>query len=370
MKVSVNESGAFAAIRVDARPTPIALSGKTLEEDMFLLQPHFRRFEHQMTAVDFDREGSRSKGEDEDEDEGSNSVVRDTAIAMRMCTILKRWRADDTDSLFSWSEPLLGSDILLVVGATAIPAHSVMLALRVPTFEKLLSGGKLERFSLVNHSRTRSIKVNVCHPLVGLLLLEYIYADDIAAVWDSRVARALQAKFGDLKLPLAQIKADLQALASILDLAPLSAVLASAARLPLPQRTLFRDVQSFFGKTALKTSPSSACDVALVLSDKEVACSSAILRGRCPFFEAMFADSDWTAARHREGTVTIQMGHLKWRPMKLVFRFIHEGLEDGLFDYLREYSEYAISIFNAKILQIRRHWMSSWISSSRYLRLL
>lgn len=33
----------------------------------------------------------------------------------------------------------------------------------------------------------------------------------------------------------------------------------------------------------------------------------------------------------------VRMTHLKWRPMQLVFRFLHEGTEDGLFDYLREY---------------------------------
>ncbi len=335
IKVAVNESGAFAAIRVDARATPIVLSGKTLEEDMFLLQPHFRRFEHQMTAEDFDQEKGKGKGDEDDEDEGSNSVAKDTAIAMRMCTILSRWRADYNDSLFSWSEPLLGSDITLIVGDTAIPAHSVVFTLRVPAIERLLSGAKLERLSVTKSGSSRCIRVSVCHSLVVLLLLQYVYSDDIAAVWDSRVARAVQTRFSHLKLPIAQIKADLKALADILDLAPLSAVLNSAAKMPLTKKTFSHDLQSFFGKTATVALPSPGCDITLVLSDKRVACSSVILRARCPFFEAMFADSDWTAARHGEGNVTVHMEHLKWRPMRLVFRFIHEGQEDDLFDYLR-----------------------------------
>jgi hypothetical protein len=336
IKVAVNESGAFAAVRVDARATFIALSGKTLEEDMSLLQPHFRRFEHQMTAEDFDGELNKGRAEEDEEDEGSNSVTKDTTIALRMCTILMRWRAYDTDSLFSWSEPLVGSDVTLKVGSTAIPAHSVILSLRVPAFEKLLSGVKVDRFSTTQLSSTRSIVVKACHPLVVLLLLEYIYSDDIAAIWDSRVTRAIQGKFGDLKLPFGQIRADLKHLADILDLAPLSAVLSSNTKMPLPRKTLPYDLHSFFSKTALAASPSAACDVTLILADKQVACSSVILRARCPFFEAMFADSDWTAARHGEGTVTINMEHLRWRPMKLVFKFIDEGMEDDLFDYLRE----------------------------------
>ena len=338
IKVAVNESGAFAAIRIDDRATPIALSGRTLEEDIFLLQPHFRRFGHQMTAEDFDREGRQNgKVEDEDEDEGSNSVVRDTAVAFRMCTILTRWKASDTDSLFSWSEPILGSDITLVVGDCVIPAHSVILALRVPAFERLFSGGRLDSFKMSHQGSIQSVAVAVCHPLVVLLLLQYIYADDVAAVWDARVTRALQEKFADLKLPFAKIKADLTRLAGILDLPPLASVLSSAAKVSLSNRTLPRDLQAFFVKTSTCTPAPSSCDVRLVLSDKEVACSSIILRARCPFFEAMFADSDWTTARLADGKVSIHMEHLKWRPMQLVFKFIHEGTEVGMFDYVREY---------------------------------
>ena len=50
----------------------------------------------------------------------------------------------------------------------------------------------------------------------------------------------------------------------------------------------------------------------------------------------MFGDDDWTSARVEDGTVTVRMDHLRWRPMRLVFRWIHEGDEDELFDYLRE----------------------------------
>lgn len=114
--MACNESGAFAAIRVDARAPAIPLKGPTLEDDLFLLQPHFRRFDHQMTAEDFDKEKTKIRVEEDEEDESTNSVTNDTAIAIRMCTVLARWRKDDNDSLFSWSEPLIGSDLWLVAG--------------------------------------------------------------------------------------------------------------------------------------------------------------------------------------------------------------------------------------------------------------
>jgi hypothetical protein len=288
-----------------------------------------------MTAGDFDRLHGKSKVEEEEEDEGSNSIVKDMTFALQLCAILKRWRASDTDSLFSWSEPLLGSDITFVAGGIAIPAHLVILSLRVPAFGQLMSSGKVGRL-VVRKSDPSMIEVDVCHPLVMLLLLQYVYSDDVAAIWDSRVARIILAKFADLKLLIGDIKADLKALADSLDLAPLSAVLSSAGKTTIPRRTLPHDLQAFFVKTSSQPS-SNACDIVLVLADKIVACSSVILRARCPFFEAMFADSDWTVARHGEGKVTIRMEHLRWTPMKLVFKFIHEGLEDDLFDYLREY---------------------------------
>ncbi|ORX33429.1 hypothetical protein BD324DRAFT_606179 [Kockovaella imperatae] len=333
--VACNESGAFAAIRVDAKPRPITLKGRTLEEDMALLQPHFRRFEHQMTAEDFDRERKGVKMDDEEEDESNNSITKDLAIATRLCTILRRWRVDDTDSLFSWSEPLLGSDIQLSVGDVAVPAHRLVLSQRVPKLQSLLAGSdSLPGFDF--DSDRSIIRVAACHPLVVLLLLQYIYADDVAAVWDARVARALQASFKDLDLQISDIKSDLLSLASTLDLQPLVTVLGSTARVGIPSKTLARDVQSFFSRTS--SSPSSYCDVTLVLADKEVHCSSIILRARCPFFEAMFEDRDWTATRFdtEKDNIVIVMDHLKWRPMKLVFKYLHQGLEDDLFDYLHQ----------------------------------
>ncbi|WWC60971.1 uncharacterized protein I303_103548 [Kwoniella dejecticola CBS 10117] len=337
IKVAVNESGAFAAIRLDAKAKPIALTGRTLEEDLYRLQPHIKRFESQMTADEFE-EALKKKVEDEDEDESSNSIAKDLAEAFRFCTMLSRWRNDEGDSLFAWSDPLLGSDVHIVVNDIAIPAHSVILSTRVPKLKQLLAGKtRLDRVSLSKYRSSQAISLKVCHPLVALLLLQYIYTDDISAIWDARVARAVQDKFAALKLPLGDIKSDLRALADELNLAPLSQVLSSAGKQPISHSTLPSDLYSFFTST-YTTAPwsSNLCDVTLVLADKEVTCNSTVLRARCPFFEAMFADSDWTSRRQGDGKVTVHMEHLKWASMKLIFRYIHEGAEDDLFDYLHQ----------------------------------
>lgn len=340
IKVATNESGAFGAIRVDARPTPIKLVGKTLEEDLFLLQPHFHRFEHQMTAEDFEKLNANSKKTDEDEedDESTNSVAKDTSIALKMCTILSRWRTGEGDSLFAWSDPLLSSDCHLIIQGLAIPVHSAILSMRAVKIAQLLAGEYTSNvLSLGSYGTSPAIKVEACHPLVGLLLIQYLYSDDVATIWDARVARIIQDKYPAEKIPLGDIKSDLKALAEELDLSPLSSVLSYAAKQPLPHHTLSSDMQAFFNTTyTIPAGPESPCDVTILLSDRQVSCNSVILRARCPFFEAMFEDRDWTLNRKGEGAVVVRMTHLKWTPMKLVFRWMYEGVEDDLFDYLHQ----------------------------------
>lgn len=335
IKVATNESGAFAAIRVDARPTAVALKGKTLVEDMFSLQPHIRRFENQMSEEDFDRHvTSATRVPTEEEEAESNSVARDTVVAVELCQIISRWQAHHSDSLFAWSEPLLGSDLILSSAGYDIPVHSVILSLRSPVLAGILAGKSVAGFQL-RRGPTPVIDMESRHPLVALLLLQYLYSDDMAAIWDSRVAFVLQTRFPELKLSVPDIKADVRRIAELLELTPVLPIFNFAGKSSIGARTLPGDLASFFSKTS--TPPNKACDIVIVLSDREVATNSALLRARCPFFEAFFADSDWTRNRREDGQVVIHMEHLRWRPMNLVFKFIHEGLEDDLFDYLREY---------------------------------
>lgn len=340
IKVACNESGAFAAIRVDARPKPIPLNGKTLAEDLFGLQPHFRRFGSQMNAEDWARaHAAKAKAQEDEEDESHSSVAKDISVALQLCAIISRWKATSEDSLFSWSDSLAGSDLTIVVKDTAVPAHSVIIAARVPALARMLkSNDKVERFSRGKADPSR-ITLQAGHPIVILLLLQYIYSDEVAAIWDIRVTRAMQDKYADLKLPFAQIKADLRALADILDLSPLSRVLDATAKQPIATLNLAKDMEALFAETHSATRAAAAaagCDVALVLADRTVHCSSAILRARCPFFEAMFADPDWTAERDQDGVVKIKMEHLRWKPMNMVFKYIHACTEDNLFDYMRK----------------------------------
>jgi len=295
-----------------------------------------------MSSEDFDRENMRIKVDEDEEDDSSNSVTNDTAVAIRMCTILGRWRRDDNDSLFSWSEPLVGSDVWLVAGGIEVPAHSIVLALRSDVLSRVLRGDTIPGLRTQKDSNGLKIHLDVRHPLTIFLLLQYIYTDEVAAIWDARVARAVKDKFPDLDLPIGNIKSDLKTLADTIDLQPLSTLLNSASKIPMPSRTLSTHLLTYFSNTYNASPPPPSCDTTLILADKEVSCSSVLLRSRCPFFEAMFGDKDWIAPREEDshsgrGRVVIKMEHLKWRPMKLVFKYLHGGKEDDLFDYHRQF---------------------------------
>jgi hypothetical protein len=291
-----------------------------------------------MTSEDFDREKTKSKMDEDEEDDGGNSINQDIAVAIRMCTVLGRWRRDDNDSLFSWSVPLVGSDMWLVAGGVEVPAHSIILSIRSTVFKRVLRGERVPGFKTEKATSGLKITLDARSPITIFLLLQYIYTDEVAAIWDARVARAVAEKFPDLKLPIAVIKSDLKALADTLDLQPLSTILNSASKVPNSARTLSNDLLSFFSNTHAATPPPHSCDTTLLLADKEVYCSSVLLRSRCPFFEAMFEDKDWIAPREEDGgRVVVDMAHLKWRPMKLVFKYLHGGKEDDLFDYYREF---------------------------------
>jgi hypothetical protein len=339
VKVTTNDTGAFAAVRVDARPRSIHLTGSVLEEDIGSLQPHMRRFQHQITAADFERiNRTGSRYVDDDEDESTNSVAKDTRVALELCTVMSRWDAASLDSLFTWTEPLLGSDLMVVAGGTQTPAHRSIIVQRIPALRKLGSLGN-GRIRMIERDGVTRLEIDGIHHLAVLLLLQYIYTDDIAAIWDARVARRIQEAFPSLKIPIVDVKSDVRDLVQILGIAPLEPILASAGKNASLQRTLSADLAAHF--TGAQLSPGSESRIVIQLADRDVHCNALLLRARCPFFESMLDDADWTKARGDDGgIVRIDMRHLKWRPMRLVFRYLYEGIEEELFDYSRELIHY------------------------------
>lgn len=336
IKVTANETGAFGAIRVDAIPKAVEISGNLVSEDLTLLQPHVRRF---MDG----RKGSFLLGSDEmplekteEDGESDVSTIRgDVKIATELLEITTTWApASAYPPLFG----VAGSDCVIHASGRDTPAHTFLLAARSPVLCRLLSGdraasGRLSVEKTVE-GRTR-IHLSDCQHLTLLLLLQYLHSDDLPAIWDSRVGGRLQeVSFAAKGVDFTKIRLELRALAQDLELPLLTPVLERLTK-TLVAPSLSSDLaRAFDSAQQRKVSFPLRGDLVIDLADKTVEAHECILRSRSPFFSAMYEDQDWTLLRRDDsGVVTVDMKHLTWPVMRLVFRFLYEGAGPELFEY-------------------------------------
>jgi hypothetical protein len=243
-----------------------------------------------------------------------------------------------------------------------IPVHRVLLAARSSVLYEIFSGSK------VVHDRDSKIFVKLlhvkhaspttplprllfagCHVMAVLILLTYLYSDELPAIWDRRVFVALEQEFRAWKVKPTQIKLELEILARMLDLPSLAQALQPPAICD-PPPSLLRDLAQLFCEAQsqyVTVSPEGLAtpplhpDVVLQLADGDVVCHSMVLRARSVFFASFFGDPDWTIKRWKaDGTIEIDMKHLKWRAMQFVLRFLCCGGGEEMFDTLGNVSSY------------------------------
>lgn len=349
-------------MRLDAVPRPIELQGNSVGEDLALLQPHVARWidgrKGSFLLSESESNVSAHAADDDGEVE-SLAVKADIKVALQLWTISDEWKPAAA------YPPLLGvagSDCVLHVAGRDTPAHQTILAARSPIFRALLAGDKPPPGSRVSLERTSEGLVRFHLPksdhLTALILLHYLYTDSLVAVWDSRVGgRVQESGSATRRLNLASIRLELKVLAECLELTALASVLDLITK-TAPPPTLAADLARAFDLAQPSSLPSassvdpitarssrSTADVVIILADRQVPAHSSILRSRSPFFLALFSDPDWTLARRSQPAspsspsssapipITIDLSHLKWSAMRLVFRFLYEGSGAELFDY-------------------------------------
>ncbi|KDQ61981.1 hypothetical protein JAAARDRAFT_528626 [Jaapia argillacea MUCL 33604] len=370
IRVTANTTGAFGVLRLDYVPRKVEVVGGLLAGDLAGIQPYLRvpdgvgvgggvDVKRVVQVVGSPIVGEESFGSpDPDEEAEDLSIQRDIKQVLRLCEILtldkETRKGGEKKGLFDGVKLAYGADLMVQVqSGSEIPVHRLVLAARSPVLCDILAGKKVVQDRSMNVSIKFHQRKNVssggvlaitgCHPLSVLLLLVYLYSDELLAVWDRRVGLAVQHQLDSIKVNPGQIKVELQALARVLDLPALvSALEAPAKRIPIPTITrdfgrLFYDSQdgrgSGKGKETMR-SPVSP-DVVIELQDKEVFCHSAILRARSSLFAAFFDDEDWTVNRWTvDGIVVVNLRHLKWRVMEFVMRFLCCGGDVDLFDDL------------------------------------
>ncbi|KAI0369776.1 hypothetical protein BV20DRAFT_996250 [Pilatotrama ljubarskyi] len=363
-QVCANATGAFAALRSDWVSDEVKVVGHRLPQDLATIQPylHLRApgAETTSTAISTPAPGTSPEtipmpDSESDEEEADAAVQSDIRQLKALCQIILRLKearknAEGASVLDPGDMPF-GADVLVHVQSTGIelPAHAVILSARSAVLCQVLAEGRNARdprssLTVQGHaskgpSRHSRVTFAGCHPLSVLILFVYLYSDDPLAVWDHRIAHAVLHQLEQVKAKPAQIKADLQALASLLDLPAFSVVLDAPVK-RAPKATLAHDLQGLFAVNQAEGPRAPrplAGDVVLQLAERDVYCHSVILRARSPFFAAFFDDKDWTAKRWTaEGTVVVDLRHLKWRAMEPVLKYLCCGGDKEIFDVVED----------------------------------
>jgi alpha-tubulin suppressor-like RCC1 family protein len=327
VKVSVNPTGAYAAIRCDVALPLISTVGRALGDDLLDLLPHFLRLGKVPSTASGDAVTSIQEDADDDGGEDELVIQRDIELVFRLHQIVDEW--DE-----SYEQQRAGADVAIELDGKKVPAHRSILAARSPLFADLFKGRVEDGPEGIRYDPSPvhfpTVSIRGCSLFTGLLLLHYLYGDDVVALWDPRVGRLVQDKFPDSKLAIGVIKDELQRLAHLLRLPALARILGLVTkRVPAP--TMASDLLRAFD---LALWPA---DTILLLSKGEVRVHSAILRSRSPFFKALYEDHDWTARRYQReedgiSVVSVDLRHLDTEVVQLVMRHLYGDLGESLFD--------------------------------------
>ncbi|KAF9224282.1 hypothetical protein BS17DRAFT_780823 [Gyrodon lividus] len=363
--VCANSTGAFGALRVDYKPPPIHVTGRHFSGDIAAIAPyirHERASSDQLANVDLN---TITGADDAIED---SSILDDVGDIMKLVDTLYSRRLQVPISTPTYSN--CGADLTVRVGPNfEIPTHRLILATRCTPLQLVLGGKVVLRDKSSNICATFSPETSgISPPLLHftgiasftfLILLHYLYSDELLAIWDRRIGSLFEGHFSILEVNPAQVKTELIALARILELPHLTRALEALGK-RVPKSSTCDDFRRNFYQAQLSGSSRRhinddplAPDVALHLADNTIYAHSVVLRARCPFFSAFFGDADWTIQRKdNSGVVDVEMGHQDWRVMHFVLRFVCFG-EENLFETLEflntvdEFLEFVFLVISA-----------------------
>lgn len=356
-----NNMGAFAALRADFVSDPIRLNGKLLNEDLADLLPFWDR---RPTWVGLFSTPEDTAFDGADQEEEGNSLGIDIPCMRGLCDFLFPVFLEDPKSKIpegTYNAP--GADVVIrVQKGPEVPTHRCILVVRSSVLASLLSSqtkvikdapsnivvGVSSRSS-EKYPRTTPLSITGCHAISVLILLYYLYSDEVLAVWDPRVPRDVIERmrvYG--KVNPHEVRSELKDLARILDLPLLGPSLQVVTKLA-PQQCSAKDIScGFYAMQGRARHRVHKPDVVLELADNTIYCHSAVLRARSEFFSAFFDDEDWTRKRWTpEGTVVLDLKHMDWRPMEFVLKFLCAGGDAEMFDSLGVHVRLDLSIGDA-----------------------
>ncbi|KAG2127923.1 uncharacterized protein EDB93DRAFT_1185860 [Suillus bovinus] len=338
--VCANSTGAFGVLRVDFNPLPIIVTARSFSCDITKIQPYLgpsSRAEAPSTIPN-----TTTPLLDADEDSEDLSIQDDIGDLSKLLQVLdQRKNAPDI------ALPHHADVVVVTPGPLYLPAHRLILAVRCPVLGDMLHTGRPlhDKSSGIEISLvpgdTVHIQIIGCHPFTVLILLRYLYSDQLLAIWDLRIGTPFVSQFQTFSVKPVAIKAELQSLARIFNLQLLLKALQSPGkRVPTPSQS--EDFRLLYQRTQLTgrlrhntKEDSLAPDVALHLADQVVVWShSVVLQARCQFFASFFEDSVWSSKRRdKSGIIDVDLKHLEWQVMQYVVRWICYG-DENLFESL------------------------------------
>ncbi|KAG2363543.1 hypothetical protein BDR07DRAFT_1403884 [Suillus spraguei] len=338
--VCANSTGAFGALRVDFKPPPIHVNARSFSCDITEIQPYLGLSLH--AEAPSATPNMTTPLLDADEDGEDASILDDIRDLSKLLCILDQCKNAPDIAL-----PYNADVVVVTPGPLHLPAHRLILAVRCSVLGNILHSGRSLHdkssgieISLVSGDRIR-IQINGCHPFTVLILLRYLYSDQLLAIWDLRIGTPFVSQFQTFAMKPVAIKAELQSLSRILDLQLLLKALQSPGkRVPTPSQV--EDFRLLYEKTQLigrqrndTKEDSLAPDVALHLADQVIVWShSVVLQARCQFFASFFKDAAWTSKRRdKSGIIDVNLEHLEWRAMQFVVRWMCYG-DENLFESL------------------------------------
>ena len=174
---------------------------------------------------------------DADEDAEDASIVDDIGGFSKLLHVLdKRKHVPDI------ALPHNADVIILTSGPLRLPAHQLILALRCPVLGNMVYNGcslKLSgvEVSLISAGSISEIQIKGCHPLTVLIVLRYLYSDQLLAIWDFRIGNPFASQFETFDIKPTIVKVELDSLARVLDLQLLLTALQSPGkRVPTPSQ--------------------------------------------------------------------------------------------------------------------------------------
>ncbi|TFK21852.1 hypothetical protein FA15DRAFT_644999 [Coprinopsis marcescibilis] len=386
--VCANSSGAFGALRVDFKPKKIVVQGGSIADDLSQVQPFHLPYPvvrglpeqlqrpsptdifEQDPLVKDDLTSSAVLLDDDiypDEESEDTIIEKDITSLHLLIQLIKR---EQQKAKMSTKTPIkydgaalpFASDVLISLGSVTFPAHHVILAARSTFLGAILAGRQLPeghdskakpKIPIViklkpskpgpgnGVTKLAMLSVSGVRPLTFLILLHYLYSDQVLSIWDPRVHAALRRQVSSFNIDTAQIKAELSALAVLLDLPHLDRVLEAPVKriprssLPSDLANLFERTQKLTGLAEGRSSYTPPGDVLLELKDRNIWTHSIILRARSEFFASFFAEDVWTKERWGvDGVLKIDLKHMEWRVMDYVLRFMLCGKDEDLFEVL------------------------------------